>query len=149
MANGITQFHLKRHRLFLNGHLVDLSAPVVIWDYLLHNESTILYKFAQSQALWERRISIVATYAFIKNGLSEHTLKIAKILLHDKQDLIQKAVGWMLREVGKRCSREILERFLEAHAVTMPRTMLRYALEHFELEKKNYFMKLKALKSKK
>jgi len=88
-----------------------------------------LYSLATSENLWERRIAILATFDFIKKGFYQETLKIAKILLNDRHDLIHKAIGWMLREIGKRCSQEILEQFLLAHYKQMPRTMLRYAIE--------------------
>ena len=132
--------YLKKTHFINNWDLVDLSAPKIMGNYLINNDVSILCTFAQSQSLWERRISIVATFAFIKQGQHEQTLKLAKILLHDKHDLMHKAVGWMLREVGKRCSVNILEIFLEKHATTMPRTMLRYAIERMSPEKKKYFM---------
>jgi len=125
-----------------NWDLVDLSAPTIVGDFLIGKDCAILYELARSATLWERRIAIVSTYAFIKNGQYEHTLKLATILLNDSHDLIHKAVGWMLREVGKRCSPEILEQFLEEHAGTMPRTMLRYSIEHFSPEKRKYFMRM-------
>jgi len=126
-----------------NWDLVDLSAPTIVGTYLLNKDSAILSKLAQSSLLWERRIAIVATFAFIKQGRYEHTLQIAQLLVHDQHDLIHKAVGWMLREVGKRCSSIVLEDFLEVYASIMSRTMLRYAVEHLSVEKKKYFMQAK------
>lgn len=131
-----------------NWDLVDLSAPMLVGDFLVHNKDvSILYELAQSNLIWERRIAIISTFAFIKKGNPEHTMNLALMLLHDAHDLIQKAVGWMLREVGKRCSQELLEDFLKDYAITMPRTTLRYALEHFPQEKRLYFLNLKKNKS--
>lgn len=126
-----------------NWDLVDLSAPIIVGNFLIGTDCSILYQLAQSKLMWERRIAIVATFALIKQGQPEHTLNIAKLLLADSQDLLHKATGWMLREVGKRCSMCILENFLEEHAATMPRTMLRYAIEHMSCEKRTYFMHYK------
>lgn len=100
----------------------------------------ILSKLARSENVWERRIAIIATYAFIKSGIHQPTFQIAEILLTDKHDLIHKAVGWMLREVGKRISQEVEKEFLDKHYKVMPRTMLRYALEHFVPLQRIYYM---------
>ena len=102
-----------------------------------------MYELAKSNNLWERRISIIATFHFIKNNQFSETLKISKILLNDKHDLIHKAIGWMLREVGKR-SLETLEGFLKQHYKKMPRTMLRYAIEKFPEKERKSFLKGKA-----
>jgi 3-methyladenine DNA glycosylase AlkD len=112
-----------------NWDLVDLSADKIVGSYLFEKPKDILYSLAASENLWERRIAVMATFDFIKKGFYQETLKIAKILLNDRHDLIHKAVGWMLREIGKRCSREVLEQFLLANYKQMPRTMLRYAIE--------------------
>ena len=101
----------------------------------------LLYKLAKSSDLWERRISIISTYAFIKRGEYKDTLAVADILLHDSHDLIQKAVGWMLREVGKRVSQEIEEEFLITRYKSMPRTALRYAIERFPEEKRKLYLR--------
>lgn len=135
--------YLKKMSCINNWDLVDLSAPMIIGNFLRNKDCSILYALAQSETLWARRIAIISTFAFIKNGEHDHTLKIASILMQDRQDLIHKAVGWMLREVGKRCSVNSLEVFLEQHAATMPRTALRYAVEHLPSEKKKYFMQQK------
>lgn len=126
-----------------NWDLVDLTADRTIGAYLENRPKNILLKLAKSDSLWERRISILATFHFIKKGQSEWTLKIAEILLGDKEDLMHKAVGWMLREVGKRCSEEEECAFLDKYVRKMPRTMLRYAIERFSQEKKSYYMKIK------
>jgi len=100
-----------------------------------------LYTFAKSKDLWKKRIAILATFTFIRNGESKDVLAISKILLHDDHDLIHKAVGWMLRELGKRVSQEKEEQFLKRHYKTMPRTMLRYAIEKFDEKKRQAYLK--------
>ena len=133
------------HTAYINNwDLVDLSAGYIVGKYLLKRDRKILLKLAQSKNLWERRIAMIATFAFIYEGEFEWTFKIAKILLHDEHDLIQKAVGWMLREVGKRVSQKELEDFLKENAKTMPRTMLRYAIERLPEPKRQYYLKLRA-----
>lgn len=136
----IFDFYLKKTKNINNWDLVDLSAPNIAGDYLSDKSRGILYKLAKSKNLWERRIAIVSTYAFIRNNQFEDTLKISEILLNDKHDLIHKAVGWMLREVGKR-NQAIEEEFLKKHYQTMPRTMLRYSIERFSEGKRKFYMK--------
>ena len=131
----IFDFYLKNRKGINNWDLVDLSAPKIIGAYLIDKEKDLLYKFAHSKDLWEKRISIISTQAFIREHFFEDTLNISKILLHDKHDLIHKAVGWMLREIGNR-DLETEEEFLKKHYKTMPRTMLRYAIEKFPEEKR-------------
>jgi len=126
----IVDYYLSNTSYINNWDLVDLSADKIIGHYLLDKPTTILDKLAKSKNIWERRVAIVATYQFIKNNKFDETLKIGKILLNDKHDLIQKAVGWMLREVGKR-SIKTEELFLQKYYKKMPRTMLRYAIERF------------------
>jgi 3-methyladenine DNA glycosylase AlkD len=121
-----------------NWDLVDLSAPQLLGAHLERRSRKVLYRLARSKSLWERRISILATFHFIRQGDCGDTLAIAELLLHDKEELIHKAVGWMLREVGKR-DLAALEGFLEKHSQIMPRTMLRYAIEKFpEARRKAY-----------
>jgi 3-methyladenine DNA glycosylase AlkD len=124
-----------------NWDIVDLVAPKIFGAHLLaHPElRKLLYTFASSRALWERRIAIISTQAFIRSGHFEDTLAIAERLLGDPHDLIHKAVGWMLREVGQR-DVPTLESFLERHAGQMPRTMLRYSLEKLPPERRRHFM---------
>ncbi|MDD5069448.1 MAG: DNA alkylation repair protein [Candidatus Omnitrophica bacterium] len=136
----IYDLYLKNIRHINNWDLVDISAPKIIGDYLLFGNKNKLYTLAQSTNLWERRIAIVATFCFIKNGLFNETFQIASILFKDKEDLIHKAVGWMLREVGKK-DLMALEQFLEKHYRVMPRTMLRYAIEKFPSKKRIKYLK--------
>ncbi len=123
-------FYLRSTKYVNNWDLVDLSAPKIVGEYLLDKNASVLDKLAKSKELWEKRIAIVATYQFIINNQFDKTLKIAKILLLDKHDLINKAIGWMLREVGKR-NQKTLEDFLKQNCKDMPRVTLRYAIERF------------------
>ncbi len=122
-----------------NWDLVDLSASQIIGGYLEHLDHTPLDQLAQSTHLWEQRISIVATLQWIRNGKFDDTLRLADMLLLHEHDLIRKAVGWMLREVGKR-DKKLLCQFLDCRHKRMPRTMLRYAIEHFSPEERQYYM---------
>jgi 3-methyladenine DNA glycosylase AlkD len=130
-----------QHTDFINNwDLVDISAPHIVGAYLFDQSRKPLYKLAKSKSLWERRISIIATQYFIRQKDFADTLQIAKLLLDDKHDLIHKAVGWMLREVGNR-DLTAEETFLQAHYKTMPRTMLRYAIEKFSEAKRQAYLK--------
>lgn len=122
-----------------NWDLVDLSAAHIVGQYLSNKDKTILYKFARSSYLWERRIAMISCFFFIRDNFFEDAFSIAEILLHDKHDLIHKAVGWMLREIGKR-NQEEEEKFLKIHYKIMPRTMLRYAIERFDDAKRQKYM---------
>jgi 3-methyladenine DNA glycosylase AlkD len=134
----IFNLYLKSARYVNNWDLVDLSAPNIVGNYLLDKSRKPLYELAKSPDLWKRRISILATFAFIKQNDYGDTLRISEHLLRDDHDLIHKAVGWMLREVGKR-SLAVEEEFLQPHYKSMPRTMLRYAIERFpEGKRKKY-----------
>ncbi len=136
----IYTFYLNNAKRINNWDLVDTSAPRIVGMYLLNKPRAILYKLAHSSNLWERRISIIATLALIQNGEYEDTLKITQILLSDTHDLIHKACGWMLREVGKK-SVPTLKKFLNHHAHHMPRTMLRYSIEKFSKSKRQQYLK--------
>jgi len=137
----IFNFYIQNSQLVNNWDLVDNSAPYIVGEYLIKRPKTILYKLAKSKSLWQKRIAIVATYALIRNGRFDETLKISKILLPDSHDLIHKAVGWMLREVGKG-DQKVLKGFLRANLKFMPRTTLRYAIEKFPPEvRKTYLIK--------
>ncbi len=122
--------YLGHTRFINNWDLVDTSADRIVGAYLRDRSRRPLYGLARSELLWERRIAVMTTFHFIKNGEFEETLKIAGMLLADPEDLIHKAAGWMLREVGKR-DRAVEESFLRKHYRRMPRTMLRYAIEKF------------------
>jgi len=136
----IYDFYLENTSFINNWDLVDLSAEHVVGHFLMRGSRRPLYLLAKSRSLWERRIAILATFHFIKQHEFSDTLKIAAILLSDKEDLIQKAVGWMLREVGKR-DLEAEEQFLRKSYQKMPRTMLRYAIERFPEEKRKQYLK--------
>lgn len=132
--------YLENSRYINNWDLVDLSAPQIVGMHLADKERTRLVELTSSALLWERRIAIVATFHFIRNGEFTDTLRISDLLLQDREDLIHKAVGWMLREVGKR-DHELLEAFLKDRHQVMPRTMLRYAIEKFPEEKRQKYLK--------
>lgn len=121
-----------------NWDLVDLSCRFIVGEFLLDKERSILYRLASGN-LWERRIAIISTYAFIRKNQFQDTIKISELLLEDKHDLIHKSVGWMLREVGKKDVR-VLEVFLNKNYKKMPRTMLRYAIEKFSESKRKAYL---------
>ena len=133
-------FYLSHTDYINNWDLVDLSAPYILGAYLVDKDDRqILYRLAESANMWEQRISIVSTLMLIRHGQFADTMNLAEHFLHAKHDLMQKATGWMLREVGKR-DEALLTTFLERHKTTMPRTMLRYAIEKFGPEQRRYFM---------
>ena len=136
----IYKFYMDNARRFNNWDLVDLSAPFIAGDFLFDEDRTILFEFARSQNLWERRISIVSTHTFIRRGDICSTFLLSDILLSDSHDLIHKAVGWMLRETGKVNSAE-LKRYLKDRLSEMPRTALRYAIEKFPEKERQDFLK--------
>ena len=136
----IFNLYLKNTKYINNWDLVDSSAPYIIGVWLFDKDRAILYELAHSKLLWERRIAIMSTAYFIRNGQFNDTLKLSRILLKDPEDLIQKAVGWMLREVGNR-DIGIEEKYLKKHYKKMPRTMLRYAIEKFSKEKRQAYLK--------
>jgi 3-methyladenine DNA glycosylase AlkD len=123
-----------------NWDLVDLSAPGIVGGYLVDKSRRPLYRLAESKSLWERRIAILATFAFIRTGDFADALAIGDRLLPDREDLIHKAVGWMLREIGKR-DVTVLEAFLKPRLSRMPRTMLRYAIERFPEAKRQWYLR--------
>lgn len=138
LQKKIYDLYLKHTRYINNWDLIDLTAPNIVGTYLLGKRRKPLYALAKSHDLWKRRIAIMATFSFIKQSDFDDTLTISNTLLTDEHDLIHKAVGWMLREVGKR-SLVTEERFLQQHYKKMPRTMLRYAIERFpEAKRKKY-----------
>ena len=138
---AIFNFYLKNAHRANNWDLVDVSCRDIVGAYLLRRPCRdVLYRLAQSSNLWEQRIAIVSTWTLIKHQQFEDALALSAQLLPHKHDLIHKAVGWMLREVGKR-NRGALTSFLELHCRQMPRTTLRYAIEHFDPQERAYFMK--------
>jgi 3-methyladenine DNA glycosylase AlkD len=126
----IYQIYIQNMKHINNWDLVDVSAPNIVGDFLIDKNRKPLYKLAKSKDLWERRVSIISTLAFIRKSDFSDTYAIAEILIADSEDLIHKATGWMLREAGKR-DKESEELFLKQHYKSMPRTMLRYAIEKF------------------
>ena len=140
----ICDFYLKAldNGYINNWDIVDSSAEFIVGEYLWgKRQHDILFQLARHEDVWHRRVAMLSTFAFIKKGDPVASLEIAKVLLHDSHDLIQKAVGWMLREVGKKIDRQLLMDFLEENHKTMPRTMLRYTIEHLSAEQRKYFMK--------
>ena len=136
----IYKLYLNKTKYINNWDLVDVTAQHIVGDYLMDKNKEPLYNLSKSKDLWERRIAVMATFYFIRHEKYEETLKIAKVLISDKEDLIHKAVGWMLREIGKR-NMVIEETFLKQHYKEMPRTMLRYAIEKFPEPKRQQYLK--------
>ena len=136
----IFNFYFKHIKFINNWDLVDLSAPKIVGEYLRTKDKSILLRLSKSSSVWERRIAVLSTFALIKSDKFRSCLKISAELLNDKHDLIHKAVGWMLREIGKRDQKKE-EAFLEKYKKKMPRTMLRYAIERFNNKKKKYYLK--------
>jgi len=136
----IYELYLQNTQFINSWDLVDGSAPHIVGAFLMDKSKEPIYRLAKSDNLWERRIAILSTFHFIKHDKYAETLKISKILLSDEQDLIHKAVGWMLREIGKRhmLTEEI---FLKKHYKKMPRTMLRYAIEKFPESKRQKYLR--------
>src|SRR3989344_1088744 len=135
----IFNFYIDNLKNVNNWDLVDLSAPNIIGEYLKDYKRDILYFLAKSDNIWKRRVAILSTFYFIKNNDFSDSLKISKMLLQDKHDLIQKVVGWMLREIGKR-NLLVEENFLKNNYKKMPRTMLRYSIERFEEDKRKRYL---------
>ncbi|MGA2066537.1 MAG: DNA alkylation repair protein [Thermoguttaceae bacterium] len=139
---AICDLYLANTKFINNWDLVDLSAPQIVGAYLAGKSRRPLYRLARSSWLWDRRISILATFHFIRQGDFVDALKIAEMLLADREDLLHKAVGWMLREVGKR-DVAALEQFLGRHCRAMPRTMLRYAIEKLPERRRQEYLRAK------
>ncbi len=140
MKKKIIDFYLSNTKHVNNWDLVDLSAPRLLGAHLLDNDRKILYKLAKSKNIWEKRIAVLASFTLINNKEYEDSLKLAEMLLHDKHDLMHKAVGWMLREIGNKDKKLEVE-FLNKHYKKMPRTMLRYAIEKFPEKERKFYMK--------
>jgi len=142
LQKQISSFYLAHTARINNWDLVDISAPKIIGAYLLDKPRSILFKLAKSTLIWDRRISIISTFTFIRQNDFNATMNISELLLADKHDLIHKAVGWMLREVGKR-NQKVLTDFLDLHAARMPRTALRYAIEKLPETSRRHYLALK------
>lgn len=141
LKENIVKFYLKNTKKINNWDLVDLSCHHILGGWLLDKDRSILYKLAKSENIWEKRIAIISTFEFMRNNQFDDSLKICEILLNDKHDLIHKAVGWALREIGKKDKQKEIY-FLNKHYKTMPRTMLRYAIEKFtDKERQHYLTK--------
>jgi 3-methyladenine DNA glycosylase AlkD len=140
---AVVAAYLRNTGYINNWDLVDSSASYILGPHFEKRSRAPLYKLARSKNIWERRIAIISTAHFIRAGDAKDTLAIAKLLLTDEHDLIHKAVGWMLREVGARCDRKTLTDFLDKHTAQMPRTTLRYALEHFAPADRARYMAIK------
>jgi 3-methyladenine DNA glycosylase AlkD len=136
------ELYIRRHDRINNWDLVDRSAPHVVGGYLFDKPRDILRKLARSKNVWERRTAIVSTYYFIRKGDLTDTFQIAEMLLNDDHDLIHKATGGWLREAGKKDIRKLLS-FLDKYAATMPRTALRYAIEHLDKKQRDHYLALK------
>lgn len=136
------EFYLAHTHRINNWDLVDTSARDIVGGYIYKHQELLpkLDELANSDLLWERRIAIIATYYFLMKGEPDITIKLSKKLMHDKEDLMHKAVGWMLREMGKRCDRQVLIDFLDEHTHEMPRTMLRYSIEHFDSKTRRQYL---------
>jgi 3-methyladenine DNA glycosylase AlkD len=140
----IIKFYLSRTKYINNWDLVDLSAPKILGEWLVkHPDKNLLNRLAASKNLWQRRIAVLATFAFIKRKDLQPAIALAKKLLSDSHDLMHKAIGWMLREAGKR-DLAVLKNFLNQYAARMPRTTLRYAIEHLPEAKKKHYLNLKS-----
>lgn len=136
----IFNFYIKNIKYVNNWDLVDLTAPNIVGEFLFDKKKNILYKLSESENLWEKRISIIATFNFIRKAEFKDALRISEILLKDNHDLIHKAVGWMLREIGKK-DQVTLEEFLKTHYKNMPKTMLRYSIEKFPEDLRKKYLK--------
>lgn len=141
----IVDFYLSHTDRINNWDLVDVSAHYILGDYLLSHSREILYRLAESPSLWENRIAMVSTYAFIRKGELDDTYALATRMMHHPHDLMHKAIGWMLREAGKK-DVERLTRYVKQYAGQMPRTMLRYAIEKLENVMRQEIMKIPRLK---
>jgi len=136
----VVDFYLRNMKYINNWDLVDLSSGQILGDHLIEGDRSMLYEMAKSDDLWKRRIAVISTFAFINNNDFGDALRIAEMLLNDRHDLIHKAVGWMLREIGKRDQAKE-EEFLNRHYKKMPRTMLRYAIERFDEDRRRHYLK--------
>ena len=140
LRKELFNLYLSQTKRINNWDLVDLSCRFIIGEYLLDKSRDILYHLAQSPLLWDNRIAIVSTYAFIRKGQLEDTYALSDLMTHHPHDLMHKAIGWMLREAGKRDSERLYD-YVMSHRADMPRTMLRYAIEKFSPKERAILMK--------
>jgi 3-methyladenine DNA glycosylase AlkD len=133
------EFYLSQTKYINNWDLVDLSAPQIVGKFLLNKERDIIYRLAESDLLWDNRIAIVSTFTFIRNNDLDDTYKLSLKMMNHKHDLVHKAIGWMLREAGKRDAKRLYN-FVMEYKNIMPRTMLRYSIEKFDKETRNELM---------
>lgn len=140
----VFRLYMKRLRFINNWDLVDSSADPIVGGWLADKPRDLLERLARSPNLWSRRVAMIATFHFIKRGEHRDALRVATLLVNDPDDLIQKAVGWMLREIGKRASPDALDQFLSRHAAAMPRTMLRYAIERLPPDERMRWLTMRA-----
>ncbi len=147
VKNDIFDLYMKElmGRNINNWDLVDVTCRHIVGEHV-RGDRAVLYKLAKSDNLWERRVSIISTFAYIADGDATTSLALAEALLHDREDLMHKAVGWTLREVGKRCDRQLLLDFLDKHVATMPRTALRYAIEHLPEQQRRLYLSMRNVK---
>ena len=136
------KLYMRRHDRINNWDLVDLGCLYMTGSYLYDKPRTVLYKLAKSKNIWERRTAILSTCYFIRQGDLNDTFKIAELLVSDKEDLVHKATGWMLRFAGAKEPKRLIS-FLDRYAATMPRTLLRYSIEHFKPKQKEHYMNSK------
>jgi 3-methyladenine DNA glycosylase AlkD len=142
-VTAIYELYLRSTAYINNWDLVDCSTAEIVGGYLLDKPRDVLSTLVRSESLWERRIALVATHCFIRHGESADTYALAALVLDDREDLIHKASGWMLREAGKRVSEDELVAFLDRHATAMPRTMLRYAIERLAPDVRKHYLALR------
>ena len=138
------RFYLQHKKQANNWDIIDTTAPHIIGRYVFNNDKRILFELAESSSLWDKRLAVLASFYFIRNGQYDTTLQLAEKLLYDKHDLIHKAVGWMLREIGNRDA-GTAEQFLKKHHRYMPRTMLRYAIEKLPDVKRKFYLNKKVI----
>ena len=140
LRKELFNLYLSQTKRINNWDLVDLSCRFIVGEYLLDKSRDILYQLAQSPLLWDNRIAIVSTYAFIRKGQLEDTYALSDLMMHHPHDLMHKAIGWMLREAGKRDANRLYN-YVMSHRADMPRTMLRYAIEKFSPAERSILMK--------
>ncbi len=140
LKETIFNIYISNTKHINNWDLIDTSCEHIVGDFLKDKPKNVLFDFARSQSIWEKRIAIVSTFYFIKQKEHKLTFKIADILISDNHDLIHKAVGWMIREVGKKCGEDYLIKYLDKNSAKMSRTTLRYSIEKLDEQKRLYYL---------